>query len=708
MKHKLATPLSEIKGIGPKFVEKLNRLNIHTVKDLLYHLPSKYQDLSKITKISELQAGQTVTVNGIITALSMSRTSRKKMYIIRATIDDGTSKIKVVWFNQKYIMTILKKGMSINLSGKVSIDNYRKLYLSSPIFEVIKKQSQITRHTGRIVPIYPETRGITSRAIRLILSRIIDYIKDIDEFLPEDILKQNKLPKINEAFRNVHFPKKINEAKLALKRFSFQDLFLLELLNANKRFESTQHKADIFKNKKIIDKYIENLPFKLTSAQERVISEILDDLSQGYPTSRLLQGDVGSGKTIVATLSALLVAENNKQSAFMAPTEILANQHYQTFIKFFKDFNKGVALLTSSQTRAFFGDELESKYKKSEIIDKIKSGVIKIIIGTHSIIQKNISFNNLSFVIIDEQHRFGIKQRAELVSHKTNNKILPHFLSMSATPIPRTLALTAFGDLEISIIDTLPKNRKKIITKIVTTSKHPIAYEFIRKKIKEGRQAFVVCPRIEPPEENIITTRKMLFQLDLKSVKEEYEKLSKKIFPDLNIAMIHGKMKSSEKKEIMSKFNKGKIDILVSTSVIEVGIDIPNATVMIIEGAERFGLSQLYQFRGRVGRGSEQSYCLLFTESRSITTKARLKALVTAKNGFELAEIDLKFRGPGQFLGNAQTGMPDLAMKAFKNPELVKIARKVAMKLITKDPKLTKYPHLSKYLELFSKDVHGE
>ena len=430
--------------------------------------------------------------------------------------------------------------------------------------------------------------------------------------------------------------------------------------------------------------------------------------------NRLLQGDVGSGKTIVAALAALAIAKENKQNAFMAPTEVLARQHYATFKKFFSDFDKGVGLITGGEAIVFYGDNLETKVKKQELIKKIADNEIKIVIGTHSLIQKNFKFGDLAFVVVDEQHRFGVKQRAELLrgSRQVNTRTsadiksaltLPHFLSMSATPIPRTLSLTLFGDLDLSIIDELPKNRKKIITKAVSPSNRDKAYVFIREQIKKGRQTFVICPRIDPAEIN-----GNLFIPETKAVKEEYEKLSQKIFPDLKVAMLHGKMKSKEKALTMKEFSEGKTDILVSTSVIEVGVDIPNATIMMIEGTECFGLAQLYQFRGRVGRGQHQSFCFLFTDSFSKTTQQRLRSLIEAKNGFELAEKDLEIRGPGEILGAAQTGVPDLAMKAIKNPELVKTARDEAVGIIGKDPELKNYPLLQKRLESFGKEIHLE
>src|SRR3989344_1064215 len=464
-------------------------------------------------------------------------------------------------------------------------------------------------------------------------------------------------------------------------------------------------KTDVDELKKIT----EALPFKLTLSQKKSLWEIVQDMGKPAPMNRLLQGDVGSGKTVVAAVAALLAANNGFQSAFMAPTEILARQHFQTLKKLFPDFNEKIALITSSESKIFYGDSLESAVKKADLVKKVESGEIKIIFGTHSLIQKNIKFASLALVVIDEQHRFGVKQRAELL--KNHSRVIPHLLSMSATPIPRTLMLTVFGDLDLSVINELPENRKGIVTKIVDPINRSLAYDFIRSQVKKGRQVFVICPRIEPSANNEPAANLRISEwqkLETKSVMEEYEKLSQKIFPDLRVGMLHGQIKSKEKADIMKKFQKGETDILVSTSVIEVGVDIPNASIMLIEGADRFGLAQLYQFRGRVGRGEYQSFCFLFTESGLKSAYHRLRSLVEAKNGFELAEKDLAIRGPGEFLGEEQTGIPDLAMKAVRNPELVKSSRQAAEDVLKNDPELEKYPLLKKRLESFQQEVHLE
>lgn len=709
----LSTPVQYIKGVGPKLAEKFAKLKLKTVKDVLYYFPFRYQDFSNISKISELEEGKVSTIYGIVEKIRIYKTWKRKMWIVEATVADETGKVKAVWFNQKFIINVLKEGIGANFSGKITSDG-KHLTLSSPEYEVISKGFEDAKHTGKLVAIYPETKGITSRGIRLIVSKILPFAKELPEFLPDYLLKKNNLSSLSESLINIHSPEKLEDAQEAEKRFSFQDLFLLQIMNVSEKNKLTKQNSYSFDyNPDYVKKLFSYLPFELTLSQKKTLFEVLEDLKKPHATNRLLQGDVGSGKTVVAAIASMVVASKNKQTVFMAPTEVLARQHYETFKKFFEEFGGGVALITSSQSSIFFGKSLETQLKKKDVLEYIKNGKVKIIIGTHSVIQKNVEFEDVGFVVIDEQHRFGVGQRAAISSTSVNGNT-PHLLSMSATPIPRTLALTVFGDLELSIINEMPKNRKEIITKIVSPANRQKAYDFIKQQVQKGRQCFVICPRIEPAEEdeNITTNlfnpyRKALIW-ETKAVKEEYEKLSKKIFPDLNVAMLHGKMKSTEKHEIMDGFKDKKYDILVSTSVIEVGIDIPNATIMMIEGSEHFGLSQLYQFRGRVGRGEHQSFCFLFTESNSKTTFSRMKALVNAKNGFELAEMDLKFRGPGQFLGEEQTGLPDLAMKAIQNPEMVKTTRDEAEKIIKEDPELKKYPYLASYLKSFEKQIHLE
>ena len=530
----------------------------------------------------------------------------------------------------------------------------------------------------------------------------------MEEWIPKQLLKENQLPTMNDALHQIHFPDTLEEAEQARYRFSFEKLFLLQLLNAERRKAlRKQASPKIEVSIPEIKEVLAQLPFSLTLSQKKSLWEIIQDLESGSPMNRLLQGDVGSGKTVVAALAALCVSKAGHQTAILAPTEVLASQHFTTLKKLFaaiaSENQPIVGLLTSNQSTVLYETDLEKVMKKEKLKEHLKSGLVKIVVGTHAVIEKGVQFKNLGLVIVDEQHRFGVDQRAALVRNAT---LLPHFLSMSATPIPRTLTLTIFGDLDLSAITELPQGRKKIQTKIVVPEERKKSYDLVRKEIQSGRQAFVVCPRIEASDPDASPWEKQ--KLEVKSVKEEYEKLSRDIFPDLRLGMLHGQMKAKEKEAVMEAFKSRKIDILVSTSVIEVGVDVPNATVMIIESAERFGLAQLYQFRGRVGRGEHQSYCLLFTESGSTATQNRLKALLEAKNGFELAEYDLKLRGPGQFLGTAQTGFPDGLMQGLTNTKLLLETKKAALFIIESDPDLKKNKLLQKRLEEFTARIHEE
>ncbi|HUX36144.1 MAG TPA: ATP-dependent DNA helicase RecG [Candidatus Paceibacterota bacterium] len=710
----LQVPLSEIKGIPPRFAKSLGKLKVFTIKDLLWHFPSRYEDFSEVVSIANLEPGQQVTVQGIVEDIKMRRSFRRRLVVTEALIRDDSGTIKAVWFNQPYLVNTLRPGRSANFSGKVSVGD-NEIYLSHPAYELSSGMKSEMNHTGRLVPVYPETRGLTSRGIRFLVQPILKSIGDIPEWIPEETLESEGLPEINDALREIHFPESEDAALAAKKRFSFEDLFLLQVMNIGHKLKLAKEKAppievEVNDLKKITDA----LPFKLTPSQKKSLWEIVQDIGKATPMNRLLQGDVGSGKTVVAAVAALFAANNGLQSAFMAPTEILARQHFQTLKKIFAGLplkkQPEIGLLVSKEAKIFYENDLESSISKEELKKKIELGTLKVIVGTHALIQKDFVFKDLGLVIVDEQHRFGVRQRAELVHGR---KILPHLLSMSATPIPRTLMLTIFGDLDISIITELPVGRKPILTKIVAPANRGKAYQFIREQIKKGRQAFVICPRIDPAEEKETegaprSVYQKLALWEVKSVKEEYEKLSKEIFPDLRVGMLHGQLKSKEKAKTMDDFKNKKIDILVSTSVIEVGVDIPNATIMMIEGADRFGLAQLYQFRGRVGRGEHQSFCFLFTDSDSKTVGDRLKAIIEAKNGFELAEKDLKLRGPGEFIGQKQTGLPDNAMSALQNFELIKSSREAAVKILEKDKDLKNHPLLAEKLAEFEKNIHLE
>lgn len=704
---KLDTELLTIPGIGPKFAPRLKRLNIKTVKDLLWHFPFRYEDYSRIVPVAELTVGQAATVQGTIQQISTRRTWKKNLLITEAIIVDETGGIKAVWFNQPYVSNILKENYRYNFAGKIT-GAKQEIYLASPSYEPIDKLGRgETKHTAGLIPIYPETHGLTSKGLRYLIKPLLKSLDPIEEFIPEEILKENKLPEINLALKRIHFPLRREDAENAKKRFAFEDLFLLQLNNLKIRSRLAAKTAPPIQiNQNELGALISGLPFQLTNSQKESLKEILADLARPRPMNRLLQGDVGSGKTVIAALAAILTAKNGFQAVFMAPTEVLAGQHYRTIAKIFPSFSGGTALLTAGKTELNCGAKLDSKISKPKLLKTISEGGAKIIIGTHAVIQKGVQFKNLAFAIVDEQHRFGVRQRASLL----NNENPPHFLSMSATPIPRTLSLTLFGDLDLSAVTELPAGRKEIITKAVAPENRQKAYDFIREQIKKRRQAFVICPRIEPgaAKEGEILSEAKKKALELKSVKEEFEKLSKKIFPELKVTMLHGKIRGKEKDEIMKNFQDKKYDILVSTSVIEVGVDVPNATIMMIEGSERFGLAQLYQFRGRVGRGEHQSFCLLFTDSDSAAAQKRLRYLITAKNGFELAEKDLQLRGPGQFLGESQTGLPDAAMDALKDILLVKSSRDAASRILSNDPELENHPLLAQHFASFQKTIHLE
>jgi ATP-dependent DNA helicase RecG len=730
----LETILSDIPGIGPRFSQKLKRLGITTVGELLYHFPNRYEDFSQIYPVAELEPGQQATVQGVIESVDLHRSFRKHMAVVEAKIRDNSGTVRAVWFNQPYLKNVLRPGLLVNLSGKVAVSD-EELYLSHPTYEVLNSKSPALRsktvHTARLVPIYPETRGLTSKGIRFLIRPLLQRLPPLKEWLPPEVRQMNRLPEINQALRSIHFPETLEEAAAAKRRFAFEDLFLLQILNLKQKLKLAREKAPVIPiDISWLKQILVQLPFELTLSQKRSLWEILKDLAKPRPMNRLLQGDVGSGKTVVAAIAAIAAARNGYQSAMMAPTEVLARQHFETFQNLFRrleNYNPPPAgLLTASGAKIIYDNELQEKIKKENLRALIRKGEIKIIIGTHALLSKGTSFHNLGLVIIDEQHRFGVEQRAALAKQTAKSKsasnskfLLPHFLSMSATPIPRTLMLTIFGDLDISTIEELPRGRKKILTKIVSPQNRHRAYDFIRAQIKKGRQAFVICPRIEPGSENSndqiqISNKfqtlnyKNRLLWEVKSVKEEFEKLSQKIFPDLKVEMLHGRLQAKTKEEIMKKFREGKIDILVSTSVVEVGVDVPNATIMMIEGAERFGLAQLYQFRGRVGRGEHQSFCFLFTESSSKAVSARLRAIVEAKNGFELAERDLQLRGPGEFLGERQTGLPDIAMKGLQDAELIKASRAAAVKILQSDPNLKKYPELLAKIQKFEKEIHLE
>jgi len=666
---------------------RLELLGVKTVKDFLLYFPRTYNDTREFTKISEIRTDETSTIKGQLTSLFNIRTKTGKK-ITRGVLIDETGSIGVVWFNQPHLTRMLPRKSEIILSGKVKF-SFGKITLQNPSHELIKKEEEQI-HSGRIVPVYHETEGINSKWIREKLKPLIDYWIDLfEEYIPENILKEHGLIDFKTAIRCVHFPDDPELLEKSKKRLAFDELFLLQLKVLQKRWywqhqgvakAHSEQKIEI--KSEILKDCIDNLPFNLTNAQNRTLKEILEDLQKPFPMSRLLQGDVGSGKTIVAALATLNVVKNGYQVAIMAPTEILAKQHYQGFLETLKTYGLNIQFIAGSTTAK----------QKNEIIRQMKTGTVDIMIGTHALIQERIGFHNLGLAIIDEQHRFGVKQREILKSYGS-----PHLLAMTATPIPRTLAITVYGDQDLSLIDELPKGRQKIITRVVPEKKRIEAYRWIEDQVKKGRQAFVICPLIDESD-----------VLEVKSVLKEYAYLSEHIFPDLKVGLLHGKLKQEEKDKIMEEFNDNKLNILVSTSVVEVGIDVPNASIMLIEGTERFGLAQLHQFRGRVGRGEHQSYCFLFTGSLSEEGTVRMKSMEKYTCGFKLAEIDLEIRGPGEIYGIRQSGIPDLKMASLTDSETIEKARKSAQRIIDKDPKLENYPVLAEkiteYEEVYVQD----
>jgi ATP-dependent DNA helicase RecG len=677
----LSTPVDRLFMVGPTYGRRLKKLEIETIGDLLYHFPFRYIDYSLISPIARIQPGETVSIKGEIISIKNEYTRRGKK-IQKAVLKDETGTINIVWFNQPFLVRTLKVGLKVNFSGKVGWFD-RKVALVSPEYEIRKKGVSI--HTGRLVPVYHETYGLSSKWLR---SRIAPLIKSlaptVKDFLPTPIFKKHDLLALNKAFQQIHFPKTKKQANEARKRFAFEEMFLTQLaaLKRKKNWQKQKLAYQFTIDQEKILKFAQNLPFELTLAQKRALREIFADLGKKTPMNRLLEGDVGSGKTVVAAAAIFVAYLNGVQSALMAPTEILANQHFKTLNQLLTPLGLKIGLLTGSQK------ETESNLPSDS---ESKAG-FDLIIGTHALIHKRAKFKKLGLAIIDEQHRFGVEQRAKLI-HQGKT---PHVLTMTATPIPRTIALTLYGDLDLSVLDEMPPGRQKVKTWVVPPQKRIPAYQWIRKQVKETKnQAFIVCPLIEESQHETLQT--------VKAVTTEFEKLKKKIFPDLKLGLLHGRLKSKEKKAILEKFKAGKLNILVSTPVVEVGIDIPQATIMMIEAAERFGLAQLHQLRGRVGRSNQQAYCLLFSEQLSRKTLKRLKALQRINIGMKLAEFDLQLRGPGEIYGTQQHGFIQLKIASFSDLPLIKKTKKAAVETMAK---ISAYPSLQqKFKEYTIKHV---
>jgi len=696
--------------ILPNTERSLKKISVETIEDLLYHFPRSYGDVAETVSIASLKKGDTAVVFGQISNLKISKAFRKRIAMAEATLEDDSGRIKIVWFHQPYLAKILHDGANVRVEGKVA-ERKESLYLSNP--KIADAPNLFSSGSSTLYPIYPETRGITSNWIfhkiqNIFNSKILDEIKDP---IPEEILRKYSLPSLRTALIYIHTPKNKDDAEKARKRFAFEEIFFIQLDRQKLRHKLREEKSFVIdKSSKDIEDFENRFPFKPTNAQRRAISQALKDLNKDQPMSRLLEGDVGSGKTAVAATLAYAVATSKPkgqtfgtlQTAIMAPTEILAKQHFESFIKLFNHLPINIALITGSGARKFpskTNPDTWTDISRKQLQKWVENGEIAIIIGTHALIQKSVKFKHLAFVVIDEQHRFGTAQRQKLV---TKEDVVPHLLSMTATPIPRTLALTLYGDLDLTLLDEMPAGRKEIKTEVIPPNKRQETYKKIREEIEKGRQVYVICPRIDEPDPS-----KELAIL-AKSVKEEAKRLKRDVFQEYKIEILHSKMKPVEKEKIMLSFQKGETDILVSTSVVEVGVNVENASVIVIEGAERFGLAQLHQLRGRVLRGTHQPYCYIFTETNSKITSDRLRALSTAKNGFELAEFDLAQRGMGELSGVKQWGVGDLGMEAIRNIKMVEAARTEAMKLIEKDKNLEKYPLLKKYLEKTSKKIHFE
>ena len=709
------TSLERIPRIGLRYAPILKKLNLETVEDFLLHFPFRYEDYSERIEIADLQVGSSSTIMGEVVQSKLVRTWKRKMMITECFVADETGSVRAVWFNQPYISDSLTKGKGVRISGKVLQDS-NGMYFSNPAWEL---SSRTPTNTGRLVPIYPETEGITSKWIRWQMQNLIQYADQLVDPLPENILQGLHLPKLSDAVKALHFPKTLQEFENAQKRFAFQQMFLVQLATQSVKISwDKQNAASIFFDENLIKEFVSRLPFILTGAQRKSAFQILKDLEKTMPMNRLLNGDVGSGKTMVAAIASLSAINAGFQVSLMAPTEVLARQHYISLCEIFKNYKFNISLLTNSyqivnsnlkfkisNSKSILNEKITKNKKNNRLdfLNKLKSGGIDLVVGTHALIQNDIRFKNLALVIVDEQHRFGVAQRAFLQQQieKINDGIkgkIPHFLTMTATPIPRTLTLAYFGNLDLSVLNEMPKNRKPIETKIVLPSKRNEVYDFVKSEITIGHQAFIIFPLVE--ESAKLT--------ELKAATQEHARLSREIFPNLKLGLLHGKLKAAEKEKVMADFKNKKYDILVATSVVEVGIDIPNATVIMIEDAERFGLSQLHQFRGRVGRSDKQSYCFLFTGSKTVKAKSRLSAMEKTTDGFKIAEEDLKLRGPGEFLGTRQSGLPDISMEHLTNVALIEIAHDYAVEILQNSPNLAEYPLLQRELGKFQHNIHLE
>ncbi len=702
--------------------QALEKLGLTTIHDLLYHFPARYENAGPTETIASITVGAEVTLYGTIRKPNTRKAWKSRRPIAEAILEDASGKIKIIWFSQPYIAKSLSDGMVVKATGRIA-GTAEKIYLANPEIErtPIKPEdvhdtlfSDATEeHAQTLYPVYSESRGVSSLWIYHAVKKCFEarIHETITDPIPQDLLLRYHLPKLSTALVWIHMPHTKENGESARKRFAFEEIFTIQLLMAQQRHDTQQKKSlQVQVDRKRLREFVSSFSFTLTASQQKAIDVITEDFEKTHPMMRLLEGDVGSGKTAVAAATAYMVVTSHPdghtagtlQVAYLCPTEILAKQHFETFISFFKDHPVSIGLITGKECRKFpskLARDSATRISRAQLRKWVANGEIAIVVGTHALIQKSLVFKTLAYAIIDEQHRFGKVHRQELAQ---KDGLSPHLLSMTATPIPRSLALTIYGDLDLTILDEMPRGRKPIITKILKQGEQEVSYERIRKEISDGRQAYVICPRIDEPD----PTKAMALQA--KSVKAEAMRLAKEIFPDMVIDIIHGKMKPSEKEEVMHQFTQNNINILVATSVIEVGVNVPNATVILIEGAERFGLAQLHQLRGRVLRSSHQAYCFVLPESYGAQTRDRLRALMQAKNGFELSEYDLSIRGSGELYGRRQWGVSDMAMEALRNQKLVEAARTQAQELIKDDPTLTHHSALAMLTLERSHTLHGE
>ena len=704
----LDSPVTDLPRVSDKLAGQLSNLGIATVRDLLYHFPHRYDDFSRTAQIAELWPAMNVTVTGRITQAREIPLGRSRRRATEATLADDTGQVRVTWFGQGYLAKTLKTGASVAVSGRVDAFQNRPVF-ESPEYDILRS-GQPALNTGRLVPVYPLTSGLTGRTLRGHTWHGLNAVLDtLPELLPEEVRKRANLMPLGEAVRQAHFPDSVGQSDRARRRLAFDELLTLQLsvLSRRRRENLEVEGPSIAADTELLGGLLSSLPFELTGAQLRSLEEILADLGQGTPPmNRLLQGEVGSGKTVVVVLALLAVISSGYQGAIMVPTEVLAEQHFQTVTRLLG----GMADTTMSENQLTVYLEalgrpmtvgLLTGSTRARPRERLKGlaaeGTLDLLIGTHALIQDGVEMPRLALAVMDEQHRFGVNQRSALRQKSEEN---PHTLVMSATPIPRTLQLTFFGDLEISTINELPPGRQEIVTRWADPDKREAVYHFVRQQVGDGRQAFVVCPLIDESEAIVA-----------KAAADEHQRLSREVFPDLKLDLLHGRMSSADKDKVMRRFRDGESDILVTTAVVEVGIDVPNSTVMLIEGADRFGLSQLHQFRGRVGRGEHRSYCILMSDDPSEPARERLRALENNRDGFQLAEIDLELRGPGDFFGTRQSGLPNLRMAGLSDLDLLEIARKEAAAIIETDPELEKSEHaalaaqVTRFLEGVSAEV---